>query len=288
MKTIQVNNYDFHYTEEGTGIPVIFIHGSVSDYRTWKHQIPFFSKQFRAIAYSRRRHHPSAGDDTKAEYTVQNHSKDLTAFIEALDLAPVHLVGSSYGAFTGMFAAMNHPHRVKSLVLCEPPVIPLLVSNPNNPLRVLSLIARDFSTGKSFLKFGMKAMFPAVKKLRRGDLEEGVRLFTNGVLGEGGFEKLPGDIQAKMMGNAEALKAELLGPEYPDFREKDAARLKTTPALFVCGEKTPKFFHSITDRLHKRLPGSELTVIPGVSHNMHEANPETFNQQVLDFLIKQN
>lgn len=287
MKSIQLNNYEFYYSDEGDGSPVIFVHGSISDYRTWRNQIPTFSKHFHTIVYSRRYHYPSANDEITDEYTVQNHRNDLAAFIEALGLNSVNLVGSSYGAYVSLLFALEHSDQVKSLVLCEPPIISLLVSNLNNPFQILSLLVRDFSTGKSFLRFGMKAMFPATKKLRQENLDEGVRLFSNGVLGEGGFEKLPEDIKAKMLDNAKALKAELLGPGFPKFSEKDAAELKV-PCLLVCGEKSPKFFHSITDKLYNLLPETEQIVIPGVSHNMHEANPENYNHKVFDFLTKQN
>lgn len=287
MKTIQINNYTFHYTEEGSGSPVIFVHGSISDYRGWGEQLSVFAKQFHVFAYSRRYHYPSNSNEVDIEYTVPNHSRDLTAFIKSLNLDAVNLVGSSYGAYASLLTAIKYPDKVRSLVLGEPPVIPLLVSNPNNPLQILSLLIRDLPTGKSFLKFGMKAMFPATRQFRKGNLEEGVRLFTNGVLGPGGFEKLPEDRKTKMLDNAKVLRAELLGPGFPEFSKKDYSSLKV-PALLVCGEKSPTFFRSISDKLHNLLPESEKVVIPGVSHNMHMANPKIYNRKVLDFLNEYN
>lgn len=287
MKTIQLNNYTFHYVEEGTGSPVVFVHGSISDYRGWGEQLSPFAKQFQVIAYSRRYHYPSNSDENGIEYTVPNHSRDLTAFIESLNLDDVNLVGSSYGAYASLLTAIKHPDKVRSLVLGEPPAIPLLISNPNNPFKILSLLLRDLPTGKSFLKFGMKAMFPAKKQLRKGNLEEGVRLFANGVLGPGGFEKLPEDRKIKLLDNAKALRAELLGPGFPEFSKKDYSSLKV-PALLVCGEKSPTFFRSISDKLYHLLPESEKVVIPGVSHNMHMVSPKIYNRKVMDFLKKHN
>lgn len=287
MKTIQIKNYTLHYIEEGSGNPVIFIHGSISDYRTWNEQITPFAKQFHTIVYNRRYHYPSATDEINIDYTVPNHSKDLAAFIKALNLDSVNLVGSSYGAYISLLTAMKHPLKVNSLTLCEPPIIPLLISNMDNPFQILSLLVRDFSVGKSFLKFGIKAFFPAKKQLRKGNLEEGVRLFANGVLSPRGFGELPENIKANMLDNAQALKAELLGPGFPEFSKKDCSNLNI-PALLVCGEKSPTFLRSISGKLHKLLPKSKLIVIPDVSHNMHATNPEIFNQKVLDFLVKHN
>lgn len=287
MKTVQINNCDFPYVEEGDGNSVVLVHGSISDYRTWDNQITVFGKQFHTIAYSRRYHYPSPSKEITSDYTVTQHSNDLAAFIEALNLGSVNLIGSSYGAYISLMNAIKHPDQINSLVLCEPPLLSLLVSNMNNPFHVLSLLIRNYSAGKSFLKFGVKAMFPATKQLRKGNLKEGVRLFSNGVLGPGGFEKKPGHIKEKMLDNATALKAELLGPGFSEFQKKDTSKLNV-PVLLVCGEKSPAFFRSISDKLHSLLPKSQQVIIPDASHNMHEANPAVYNEEVLNFLVKHN
>jgi non-heme chloroperoxidase len=288
MKKIQLGNYDFHYVEEGAGSPVIFVHGSISDYRVWENQISTFAKHFHVIAYSRRYHFPNANPtDSTSDYTVPQHSNDLIALINALDLGAVNLVGSSYGAYACLYVALNNPELVKTLVMGEPPVIPLLVSNLNNPLQILSLIVRDFPTGKSLVQFGLKAIEPAKKQFRQGNMEEGVRLFANGVLGEGGFEKLPSEEKEKLIDNAPALKAELFVPVFPDFPEKKVAELRV-PTLFVYGTKSVKFFHSISDKLHKLLPESEQFFVPDAAHDMQQDNPKAYNKKVLEFILNYN
>jgi len=39
VNTIEVNGYDMAYQETGSGFPLVLIHGSLTDYRTWKNQI---------------------------------------------------------------------------------------------------------------------------------------------------------------------------------------------------------------------------------------------------------
>jgi non-heme chloroperoxidase len=39
MPKININDYNFEYIEKGSGAPVIFVHGGISDYRIWKDQI---------------------------------------------------------------------------------------------------------------------------------------------------------------------------------------------------------------------------------------------------------
>lgn len=199
MTTIQTNNYTFSYVEDGEGPWVNLIHGSLDDYRCWKNQMKPFARQFHVIAYSRRYHYPNNSTEVYSDYTVFQHSKDLTAFIKALDTEAVNLVGSSYGGYAALLTAINHPGLINSLVLGEPPVIPLLVSNVDNSLHALSLLLRDFSAGKSFLKFGMQAKDPAKEQLGKGNIKEGVRLFADGVFGKGAYEQLPDQIKARSL-----------------------------------------------------------------------------------------
>src|SRR5690242_19161175 len=97
---VRVNGVDLASVERGRGDPVLFVHGSLGDYRLWGGQLAPFGEQYRAVAYSRRYHWPNAQPAEGATYPVAQHVADLGALIEALDLAPAHIVGSSYGALT--------------------------------------------------------------------------------------------------------------------------------------------------------------------------------------------
>jgi non-heme chloroperoxidase len=286
MESVQLENYNLVYLEKGAGEPVIFVHGSLCDYRNWDNQFEHFSRHYHAITYSRRYHFPNTPPtDSTTDYDVPLHSKDLIAFIQALNLGPVHLVGSSYGAFVGFHAALQKPELFKTLVLGEPPVLPMLLSNPNNPIQILSLFVKDFQAAKSLVGFGVKVIEPAKKQFKQGNLEEGLRTFTNGVLGEGKFDELPERVKQTLRENAPALKAEMLGPGFPGVSEKAVAQLQI-PTLLLCGKDSVILFHSISKKLHKLLPKSELKVIPNATHDMHQDNPKEFNKLVFDFLKK--
>lgn len=137
------------------------------------------------------------------------------------------------------------------------------------------------------MKFGMKAMNPAQKKFKNGDLNDGVRLFANGVLGEGGFEKLPSELKEYIMENSKALRAELLGEGFPEFNRSEAENLNI-PTLLLTGEKSPEFFRTISDKLFQLLPDKELMEIPDSAHDMHLDNPKVYNQKVMEFLLRYN
>jgi len=58
-----------------------------------------FSKCYHTIAISRRYHYPNDFTDDGWDYSALNHAEDLATFIEELELAPIHIVGHSYGAY---------------------------------------------------------------------------------------------------------------------------------------------------------------------------------------------
>jgi non-heme chloroperoxidase len=287
MATISINNTNLTYVEKGKGTVVIFVHGSINDYRIWSDQMEIFSDRYRVIAYSRRYHFPNEWNGDGSDYSLDLHVNDLVTLIRALTPDRVHLVGSSYGAYVSLIAAIRNPDLIKSLVLGEPPVLPLLVSNPDNPFQLLSLFIRDFSKAKLFMKFGLKYMKPAQNALKENKLEEGVRLFANGALGEAGFDNLSPELKATLLDNSQSLKVELLGAGFPAF-PKDKAREMTIPALFVYGENSPGLFHAISDILLELLPNCEKVVIPGASHLIHCQNAAVYNKRVLEFLSKSN
>ena len=59
LTRLRVNGVDLHYLEIGKGVPVIFVHGGLDDYRMWDAQLEPFSQQYRVIAYSRRYNYPN-------------------------------------------------------------------------------------------------------------------------------------------------------------------------------------------------------------------------------------
>ncbi len=139
-KTATVNGTSLAYREEGEGEPVVFVHGAISDLRTWDHQLPGVGRSCRAVTYSRRFHHPNPPIEAEAEDPWASHVDDLIAFLHEIDAAPAHLVGNSQGAYINLLAAIQHPGAVRALIIEEPPVIPILLGAPPRPTRLLPLL----------------------------------------------------------------------------------------------------------------------------------------------------
>jgi len=208
---------------------------------------------------------------------------DLTKLIQSLDAIPVHLVGHSYGAFLCLLVATKHPDLVRSMVLAEPPVLTLFVSNTPKPIELLKLMFTRPRTAVAIIKLGITGLAPAKKAARNDDMGKAMRVFGRTVLGAKFYKNLSESRREQIRANA--IKSELLGSGFSPLNPNDL-RQTTTPTLLVNGGQSPNVFHRFTDRLCDLLPNTKRVQISRASHNMHEDNPSAFNQEVLSFLKK--
>ncbi len=281
MAQVNVNGTALEYTEVGTGEPVVFVHGSASDYRTWHLQQEAFAERFHVITYSRRYHWPNEPIQAGADYAMADHIADLRAMLHDLDAAPAHLVGHSYGAFVCLLLAQQEPHLVKTLVLSEPPVITLFVSNTPKPLELLKLLATRPRTAAAIVKLGATGLGPASDAAERGDVEETLRLSGTAILGRGAYAGLSEDRKEQALINT--IPAELTGSGFPPL-EADQLRGVTIPTLLLTAQSSPSVFHRLADRLEELLPRTERAEISEASHIMHEDNAAAYNAAVLAFI----
>jgi pimeloyl-ACP methyl ester carboxylesterase len=146
-KTVAVNGTTLAYREHGDGEPVVFVHGDLSDLRTWTPQLEGIGASHRAVAYSRRYARPNEDIPPGTDNQMLPHVEDLAAFLRAIDAVPAHLTGNSWGAFICLLTAIRHPELVRTLVLEEPPVLTLFVSAAATPDRAASALPAPAADG---------------------------------------------------------------------------------------------------------------------------------------------
>ena len=116
----EVNGICLPYVEQGSGQPVVFVHGALSDLRGWEPVRQEMAKRgesatkYRFIAYSQRYFGTHRWTDSGKRFSAATHADDLVKFIAALDTGPVHLVGTSYGGLVVTTAAITTPTLVRA------------------------------------------------------------------------------------------------------------------------------------------------------------------------------
>jgi hypothetical protein len=112
VKEVEVNGVRLQYWDQGSGEPVVFVHGVISDHRAWEPVRDEIARKYRFIALTQRYFGTGSWKDDGKEFSVATFSNDLAQFITSLNAGPVHLVGWSFGGTAGhhmRHAEESHP-----------------------------------------------------------------------------------------------------------------------------------------------------------------------------------
>jgi len=272
LRNVCVNGVQLHYMESGSGIPVVLIHGGLGDYREWNSQIGRISNHYRVIAYSRRYNYPNNNAVILPDHSAIVEARDLAALLDALKLERVHIVGYSYGPLTALFFATEHPKRVRSLTMAEPPILGWL---------------SEISGGQTELDKFMQTMWrPAGEGFRRDDPEAALRITCDYFSGIGSYDQLPTGFRQPLMDNIREWKALTTSRDAFPMLSRDAVVGLKLPILLITGEKTLAPLRMINDALNHLLPNAKQVTIPGATHDMWLENPERCGQATINFLTK--
>jgi len=112
-KEVAANGINIYYEEYGQGDTLLLLHGNSESIRSFSRQIPELSKYFHVIAMDSRGQGNTSRDDKKITYELM--AQDVNAFLDALHIRQVKLLGWSDGGIIGLILAMEHPDKVKRL-----------------------------------------------------------------------------------------------------------------------------------------------------------------------------
>ena len=99
------------------GEPIIFSNSLGSDASMWDAVSESIGRDFRLIFYDTRGHGQSQAASAKA--SLADLCDDMLAVLDAAECSKAHVIGLSLGGMTGLFAALNFPHRVDRLMACN-------------------------------------------------------------------------------------------------------------------------------------------------------------------------
>lgn len=113
---IEANGGVIEYEQDGSGPPLLLMHGGEGDLTQWDDVVPMLADEFTVIRYNQRDTGASRSDDH--DYTFEDLGDDAAALLEALGHARAHVLGSSFGGALAQQLALGHPDRVDRLVVC--------------------------------------------------------------------------------------------------------------------------------------------------------------------------
>ena len=264
---IAVNGTRLAYYEAGTGEPVVFVHGAVSDSRFWAPQVAALSHRYRCIAFDQR-YFGQSWPDGGQQLSLSTHVDDLCHFLGAVSSRPVHVVATSYGAGVVLACAVASPDQFSSLFLNEPSLASL-VTEPED-IAVLLQARKDLA--------------PAAAALTAKDLATAVELFCDWTAFRGAFSSLSDEFMTMFHQNARSLALQLAAP--PSAVTAAQIGQLRMPVAFTMGEDTTPFFAVQVRAAHRAVAHSNLTRIPGAHHGASFENPTAFNEALVAHLVQ--
>jgi len=262
----QINQVKLYYEAVGRGEPLILVHGSWGDHDGWAGVVPLLSESFQVVTFDRRGH--SQSQAAAGPGSVRDDVADLGSLIEALGLAPAHVVGNSFGGAIALRLAGQQPDLFRSLMVHEPPLLALLKEQP-----AFQRMQADY-----------EQRFQAVADLlRSGDVDGGAQCFLDTIaFGPGTWATMPPSDQAHFTRNASTFLDEIDDPEALTL-DLDSLGNFVKPTLVTTGTTSPPFFRPIAELVAQALPHGTLHTFDGAGHIPHFSHPQPYVETVKGF-----
>lgn len=263
---IKVPRGSLYYEEQGSGDPLILIHGHSLDRRMWDEQFTEFARHYRVIRYDMRGYGKSSSQAEDLQFT---HAEDLLILMDSLRISQSNIVGLSLGGEVGADMLGWFPERVKSAVLVSGNA--RLSAGPSQPLsaaehqRYAEKIARNRAMGVDGLK---RRWFNQLMKMG-GSCRERMRVPLWEMINEwDAWQSFHKEVRTVAAMDA--------------FVQLKKNRPRT-PVLILEG-RAPGNWYAPHPEILKYLPNGRLKVINDCGHMLNMERPAEFNKVVLDFL----
>lgn len=265
FETIQ-SGVSVPYVEVGSGEPLVFVHGSLCDYRYWEPQLTALSDGFHCIAPSLSHYWPAAEAWIQKDFGWENHVTELADFIAALNVEPVHLVGHSRGGAVALELARRYPRLVKTLTVADP-AGPLQVGE--SPVTSLPVATNSLRT-------------KIAKMIDGGEVDAGLELFVDSVSMPGVWKRSSDSFRKMAIDNAKTLPLQFQ-ETLPTLSYETMRDIKCR-TLLIEGANSPKLFQNNVGKLSEWIDLAERHTISGASHGMNVSHPGEFNRLIRSFV----
>ena len=272
-QSLAVNGTTLQYVQQGTGEPVVLVHGAVSDLRIWGGQVPALMEAgFQPIAYTLRYFGTEPWQDKGELFSAATHADDLAAFVEALGLGPVHVVRWSLGGEVALLATLEHPELFRSRSLYEPA-----------PALVLATEAGKAEWAKVneeiFAAFG-----PLFAALEAGNEDLAVGHMVDIVWETPGvFATFSPEDQRVSLDSARTV-APMFNAPFVEVTCEEMAASKVPTLLMVGEDTTLRYFTFAVEEIGRCMSTDQTVSIPDVNHNGPVKGADAVNAEIIKFL----
>jgi len=268
-KTIEVDGQPIFYTEQGSGEPIILLHGGgpgASGWSNYSRNVAFFANSRRVIVPDL----PGFGGSTKAPITgprFDAYAKAMIGLMDKLKIPKAHVVGNSLGGGTALKMALEAPSRIDKLILMGPAGLASAYTKiPTEGARMIFNYYEDDGPSSAKLEAFIRLMIFDAEKVSKDLIAE----------------RYKASIDPEILANPPLTRSR---PPQLEELWRDA-RLAQLPheTLIIWGRDDRVNPLLTADILVNQLPRARLVSLTRCGHWVQWERPEAFNSTVEAFL----
>ena len=261
----------FHYVEWGdhAGRPILFLHGGGQTCRTWDVVCHELSQEYRCIAVDQRGHGDSEWS-YESDYRVEAYAADVAALVDALNLAPLVIVGMSLGGIAGLHYALDRPKALAGFVAVD--VGPWVNVEASLPIREFMQEVAGLDQLEQFVDAALRLNPRRDARLLRHSLWHNLRTCPDG--------RLIWKTDLRRRGDRLAVVTAAFGP----LRER-IANLRC-PTLVVRGADSRILGEEDARRFAQAIPNGRWIAIDGAGHSVQGDQPKALIETLRAFLAE--
>lgn len=234
--------------------PLVFLHGACTSKNMWQQQRDVLGEDHEVICLDL----PLHGEhrDVTGAYTIESLANSVVQKLDSLGVTQCHISGHSLGGMVAQQIAVDHPERVKKLVLAE------------SAFGTKNSIWERAQTAFAliFLKLMSARAITNLTAKQYGSLNKNVRDYLAAEMGTFSHDEI-----MRIMGAAFG------------FAGRSQLENIKAPTLILVGQNN-KQTHAQGRIMAQSIPTATIEIIPDASHMLNMDNPEAFNQALSTFL----
>ncbi len=262
MPHLSVNGVSLFYEFQGRedGELVILNNGVFMNTTSWAFQLPALVSRYRVLTYDMRGQGQS--EHPAGEYSLEQHSEDLLALMDALHLDKAHMVGTSYGGELNLVMGIRYPERCQSLVV-------IASVSHSEPLLVAMIerwrIAASLGDGPKFFRLIYADTYSEAFLIQRPEL-------------------IP--MAEQRYASLDLVAAGQLLESFQRFNVTADLSKIHVPTCIASAEFDILKPRSYGEIMHRAIAGSEFHLVPGAGHVVVMEKAAEVNTLVAGFLAK--
>lgn len=257
IDSVDVAGLHIAYQREGSGPPIVFLHGFFGDHRVWRHQRGL-ADDYTLIAWDA----PGCGGSSVPpdSFRMSDYAAALAMFIRELDLGSVHMVGNSFGGSLALQVGSEHPEMVTSVVA------------------IGAYAGWSGSFTPEVVAQRLAAALPSLELSRQEVADTWVAGFVT--------SRAPATMKDELRGiiadfSPAGMRTMIHALADADLR--DALTRIAMPALLIWGDQDVRSPIAVGRDLQARLEGASLVIVEGAGHLTQVEGADRVNSELRSF-----